>query len=62
MATGLYPYFNDRKFNLLKKAAWNVYNWAIASGASGLDAPDLNDTEDILTKKLVYYTAALAEA
>ncbi len=62
MATGLYPSINDRKFNLLKKAAFNVYNWAVESGITGLNAPDINDTEDVLYKKLTYYTAALAES
>ncbi len=62
MATGEYPDFNDRTYNLWKKAAFNVYSWAVERGITGLNAPNINDPQDILIKKLTYYTAALAES
>lgn len=62
MATGEYPSINDRSYDLWKKVAWNMYNWAIAAGKIGLNPPVINDTKETLLKKITYYSAALAEA
>lgn len=55
----LYPSSNDRDYDLLKKAAWNLYEYALANGATGLNSPSWNDRWFDLWKKCVYYSAAI---
>jgi hypothetical protein len=55
-----YPSINDRDFDLWKKIAWNFYEFAVASGVTGLNPPSINDTQDNLQKKVAYYSASVA--
>lgn len=57
---GIYSSINDRDYDLIKKIAWNWYDAATKKGITGLDAPNWNDTTNILLKKICYYTAAYA--
>jgi hypothetical protein len=55
-----YPSINDRDYDLWKKIAWNLYEYAVAQGLTGLNNPKPNDREFDLQKKISYYTALLA--
>lgn len=57
---GQFSNINDRDFDLLKKIAWNTYEYAGAIGISGLTPPNINDTYFTLLKKITYYTAVSA--
>jgi len=59
MATGLYPSSLDREYDLLFKAATNLYNYALSNGGSGLNPPSLNDRDFDLQRKMAYYTASI---
>ena len=56
-----YPYGNDREYNLWKKIADNLYDYVVARGGVGLNAPNVNDREADLQKKAVYYTATAVD-
>lgn len=56
MAT-LNPSPNDSEYNLLFKIVWNFYNCAIDLGATGINPPSINDTDDVLLKKWCYISA-----
>ena len=56
-----YPDLNDRTYNLWKKTAQNIYDFATNFGVAGLNAPNWNDTQEVLMKKTDYYLAALAD-
>lgn len=51
---------SDTDFNLLQKSAQNLYEYALAQGAVGLNPPSWNDTKDILLSKMAYYTAKIS--
>lgn len=53
---------NDREFDLVFKIAQNLYEYAINFGVGGLTPPNINDTKNILLKKITYYTASFAAA
>lgn len=56
-----YPSFNDKDFDLWKKIAWNLYEFATNFGVVGLNQPNWNDPPEVLMKKTDYYLAALAD-
>jgi hypothetical protein len=53
------PAVNDRDYDLWKKIAWNLYGFAVDGGVEGLNAPSINDTQQVLQKKIAYYSAAV---
>ena len=55
------PEYNDRKYDLIAKIAWNFYTFALSRGAVGLDPISLNDTENVILKKIAYYVAATVD-
>ncbi len=55
------PSINDPRYSLVFKVAQNYYDFAINFGVSGLTPPSLNDTEDTLWKKAVYYSARVID-
>jgi len=57
---GLYANSSDNISSLWKKIAWNLYNFALNSGASGLNPPSFNDNDVSLQKKIAYYTAVIS--
>ena len=58
---GILPTSTDTDYTLWKKVAWNLYDNATTNGITGLKAPNWNDPEDILLKKIAYYSAAIAD-
>jgi hypothetical protein len=58
----LEPSINDREPDLWFKAAWNMYEWGIENGVTGLTPPRIGEPVFSLQKKLVYYSAAIASA
>lgn len=52
----------DTEYTLWKATAWNFYDRATANGITGLNAPNWNDPEDILLKKIAYYSAAMVDS
>lgn len=59
---GSYPTSTDTDFTLIRKAAWNFYDRAVTVGVTGLNPPSWNDTDDVLLKKIAYYTASIVDA
>lgn len=57
---GIYPSSNDREFDLLRKTAQNMYNFALSAGATGLTPPAWLDNRFDLLKKIAYYTASIS--
>lgn len=57
---GSYPNNSDNDVSLVKKQAWNWYEFAVASGVSGLNPPNWSDNKVDLLKKITYYTASVA--
>lgn len=58
----LYPSASDSANTLWKKAAANLYDYAISRGVTGLTPPNWNDSSEVLRSKIAYYTAATVEA
>jgi len=58
---GLTPKFNDRDYDLWKKAAWNIYEFSVNFGVTGLNPPSWNDKTFDLQKKMVKATAAFVD-
>ena len=61
MSAGLSPAINDRRYDLIFKAATNFYDYAYNFGVTGLNPPSLNDTEFVLWKKIAYYLASFVD-
>jgi len=59
---GSYPTSTDTDYTLIKKMAWNWYDRAVTAGVTGLNPPSWNDPEDVLLKKITYYTASIVDA
>lgn len=57
---GLESNINDREYDLLKKSAWNLYEFALAQGATDLNPPSWNDNRQDLLKKIAYYSAVIS--
>lgn len=57
----LTPDINDTKQVLWYKIAWNLYEWALANGATDLNSPGWGENTFSLQKKAAYYSAFAAE-